>query len=207
MFYGQSLLDKVIYERFFLNVKNGFFVECGAFDGLTECNCKFFEEDMGWNGINIEPLLYIFELLVTNRPKSKNLNLALTNKNGPILFTQAIHPKLGNRFGNGSVSHTPMHRRELDGMGCSYETHTVEGERFDSVAIKLGIRHIDLFVLDVEGHEIEALEGILAVPVPILPSVMCVEHTICDKSKLEDIMAPLYSFHSEYIHDSFYVRR
>jgi len=44
-----------IIERIFktLDIKNGLFVEFGAWDGLVECNCKkLFEE--GWSGIFIE---------------------------------------------------------------------------------------------------------------------------------------------------------
>lgn len=40
MFYGQYELDKVIFERFFKDKVNGFFVECVAFDGESESNGK-----------------------------------------------------------------------------------------------------------------------------------------------------------------------
>ena len=36
------------------NQKNGFFVECGAFDGETRSNTLILEEELEWNGILIE---------------------------------------------------------------------------------------------------------------------------------------------------------
>ena len=66
-YYGQLSLDKVIHETFFPEKRNGFFVECGAYDGLGESTCKFFEETMGWTGLNIEPVPYTFDRLVVNR--------------------------------------------------------------------------------------------------------------------------------------------
>jgi hypothetical protein len=74
-FYGQfeTPVDRFIFERYFPDTGiMGTFVECGAFDGLTECSCKFFEETMGWTGHNLEPVLWIFEKLIANRPSSSS---------------------------------------------------------------------------------------------------------------------------------------
>jgi len=49
-FYEQVNLDKVLYERYFKGVKNGTFIEAGAYNGLKNCTCRFFEESMGWKG-------------------------------------------------------------------------------------------------------------------------------------------------------------
>jgi hypothetical protein len=45
-FYGQfnPPFDKILKDRYFNNVFNGVGIECGAFDGLTECNLKYFEK-------------------------------------------------------------------------------------------------------------------------------------------------------------------
>ena len=126
MFYGQFELDRVLYETFFKNKRDGFFVECGAFDGLTECTCKFFEESMGWKGLNIEPTPYAYGKLVQNRPNSINENCAISSKTGKATFTNAIHPWLGTHFGNGSLSHSQMHKDELIATGCKFETLEVD---------------------------------------------------------------------------------
>ena len=47
-FYGQfdPPFDKILKERYFNDFNNGFGIECGACDGLTECNLKYFEENV-----------------------------------------------------------------------------------------------------------------------------------------------------------------
>ena len=102
-FYGQwdPPVDKYLFENYFPNKLNGTFIECGAFDGITESCCKFFEEFRGWRGINVEPVPYLFELLCDNRPLSTNVNAALTDPTTAqhdAEFTQALHPSLGRRL-------------------------------------------------------------------------------------------------------------
>ena len=56
-FYSQCGQDKWAYENLFKNKNDGFFIEIGADDGIHFSNTKFFE-DLGWNGICIEPSPY-----------------------------------------------------------------------------------------------------------------------------------------------------
>ena len=42
--------------------ENGFYIELGAFDGITQSNTYFFELNRGWKGILIEPSKTSFEL-------------------------------------------------------------------------------------------------------------------------------------------------
>ena len=207
MFYGQFELDRVLYETFFKDKKGGFFVECGAFDGLTECSCKFFEESMGWTGVNIEPTPYAYSRLVINRPNTLNINKALSAKAETKTFTNAIHPGLGHHFGNGSLAHTPEHKRELVDMGCSFETFNVDCVPFTDIHQENNLGEIDLFVLDVEGHEIEALKGIVTLEDKYLPKVFCIEHSISGAGMLENMLASKYDLHSKHAHNAFFVRK
>lgn len=207
MFYGQYDLDRVIYETFFKTKRNGFFVECGAFDGLMECSCKFFEETMGWTGLNIEPVPYPYSKLIVNRPNCINVNAALSSTNGKATFTNAIHPSMGRMFGNGSLAHTEAHKKELINMGCTFESIDVESVRFKDLYEKHTLPDIDLFVLDVEGHESDALQGILDIPATALPKVFCIEYTITGNDKITEMLSPYYTFHSKYTHNAFFVRK
>jgi FkbM family methyltransferase len=207
MYYGQFELDRILYETFFRDKKNGFFVECGAFDGLGECTCKFFEETMGWKGLNIEPTPYAYGKLVQNRPLAINENYAISSKSGKATFTNAIHPELGLYFGNGSLEHTKAHKDELVNTGCRFETFEVNCIRFVELYEKHSLPDIDLFVLDVEGHEIEALKGILEIPTHALPKVFCIEFTISGHEKISEMLAPNYYFHSKHAHNAFFVKK
>ena len=166
---------KFLFERYFPEVGiEGVFVECGAFDGLTECSCKFFEETMGWKGFNLEPVPWIYNKLCENRPTSINLNSGLSNKNGEEVFTAVHHPDLGKNFGNGSLSHAKSHLDDLDSRGCTYEEITVNLMTWPEFIESNAILHVDIFVLDVEGHELSVLEGMIGSK--ILPDVFCIEY-------------------------------
>jgi FkbM family methyltransferase len=207
MYYGQYQLDKILHETFFENIRNGFFVECGAFDGLTECTCKFFEETMGWTGLNIEPVPYAFNKLIQNRPNCINENYALSSSSQTAIFTNVIHPSLGRHFGNGSLNHTLVHKTELIDTGCKFETFEVNTIQFIDLYNKHVLPNIDLFVLDVEGCEIEALKGIICLPIDSLPKVFCIEYTISGSDEIGAMLSPYYYFHSKYTHNAFFVKR
>lgn len=176
-FYGQFTpsVDQFIFERYFPEIGiEGVFVECGAFDGLTDASCKFFEETMGWKGYNFEAQPWTFEQLTKNRPHSTNINLALSDQNGEALFTSAIHPDLGKNFGNGSISHQHEHLDDLNSRGCTYETYPVNTITWKNFIQEYKLTKVDLFVLDVEGHELSVLESMKECLV--LPDIICIEY-------------------------------
>lgn len=176
-FYGQfdPPVDKFLYERYFSTFDYpGFFIECGAADGLTESSCKFFEESLGWRGINIEPSHFLFESLKLNRPKATNVNVGLSSENGKNEFTNVIHPIHGKVFGNGSIQHVPSHRDDLVRQGCSFETCSIKTRTFRDLIVELNVAEIDLMVLDVEGHELSVLKGMKRAKT--MPRIFCVEY-------------------------------
>lgn len=205
MFYGQwnPPVDQFLYENYFKNIRNGVAIECGAFDGVTESSCKFFEESMGWKTINIEPVPHLFEKLIINRPNSINIQSALSNKNGRATFTQAIHPEMGNHFGNGSLSHVNNHYNSLTLEGCKFEKHMVNTITYKTLIKSHKLTRINLFVLDVEGHEIQILNTLDKSDV--LPDIFCIEHGHI--SNLNQIMNDLgYKFDKTSFNNSFYVK-
>ena len=175
-FYGQwnPPVDKLLYDNYFKDKSGGFFIECGANDGIAESCCKFFEESMEWKGINIEPVPHSFNKLVKNRPNSVNLQLALSNNEGVFTFTQAIHPTYGQDCNNGSLCHTDEHKKILVNMGCKFVDIDVQTITYKQLIATQNISKVDLFVLDVEGHESQVLEGMIGCDV--MPTVICVEY-------------------------------
>jgi FkbM family methyltransferase len=210
-YYGQfdPAVDKVIHERYFPNKYNGVSIECGAFDGLLECNTKFFEDNYNWKTINIEPLPHVFNNLILNRPNSINLNIALSNNDNTKQLVNYIHPTLKNYWGNGSITHTHDHKKHLEEV-CgtnNYETHTVQCNTYKQIIETLKLEKLDLFVLDVEGHEPDVLDGMAGCD--ILPDVFVIEHGhrtpefYVDKLRILD-----KSYKLDYISfvNSFYIR-
>jgi len=175
-YYGQfdPPVDKIIHERYFPNKREGVSFECGAYDGLTENNTKFFEENYNWKTINIEPLPHVFELLEKNRPKSTNLNIALSNENTVKQITVYNLNKYGIHNTNASIHHTDKHRKLLEGISKGKQTFDVKCKTYPSIIKELGISKLDLFVLDVEGHEPEVIDGMKNCD--ILPDIFVIEH-------------------------------
>jgi FkbM family methyltransferase len=207
-YYGQFSppVDFTLHTRYFGDRRGGVCVECGAFDGVTDSSCKLFEESLGWKAYNLEPMPSAFRRLVQNRPLSRNVNAALSNKQAKASFLQVTHPKLGVNFGNSSLGHSPQHLQELRDIGCTFNevevdtTTWVEFVRLERLSV------VDLLVLDVEGHELQVLEGMVGCEV--LPAVMCVEFGHISLVEITRSMDALgYALdHREHI-NAFFVRK
>ena len=138
-------LDKKLLK--YLNFKDGFYIECGANDGVNQSNTWYFEKSLNWRGILIEPNKQIFEELKKNR-SSKNIfkNVALVsedfkNKNEEIYLTKNnLESKLTNVF-------TPLNQK-------------VFIETLNNILKEINVNKINLFSLDVEGYEEEVLRGL-----------------------------------------------
>jgi FkbM family methyltransferase len=207
-FYGQfdPPLDRVLYERYFAARGGpGVFIECGAFDGVTESSCKFFEESLGWRGINIEASPPIFERLVANRPSALNLHCALGALNGEVTFTHVLHPVRGVNFGNGSIRHLEEHVRDLASSGCTFQEFSgIPMITFRNLVTMLGIRQLDLMVLDVEGAELDVISGMMGAPA--LPQILCVEVGHLGRKAMIAALDPLgYRYDSESFVNAFFV--
>lgn len=205
-FHGQfdPPVDQYLFERFFPTLRGGVFLECGAQDGLADSSCLFFEESRGWKGVNVEASPPIFERLRQNRPRSTNLHVALSDKSGMARFTHVNSPHYGDNFGNGSLTHLPAHREALSQEGCRFVEHEVRAVTYPELIAEAGISRLDLFVLDVEGHERQVFESMRQGA--LLPSVLCVEHGHFGVEKMREMLAGLpFRFDSALHVNSFYV--
>jgi len=61
---------EILNNVYFSEINNGFFIECGAWDGVSESTCINFEKIKNWNGINIEAQKEAYCKLIENRPNS-----------------------------------------------------------------------------------------------------------------------------------------
>jgi FkbM family methyltransferase len=194
MYYGQSEQDRFIHEKYFLDKRNGISIECGAFDGVMESATYFFEESMGWSAINIEASPPIYNMLDSNRKKSININKGRSNKKGNLIFNHAIHPQHGVKFGNGSFNHKESHIDILKMENCTFESYEVETIPYrDLIDVimdqNFNGRTVDLFVLDVEGFEVEVLDGMVGSK--YLPNIFCIEYPHVGLDKLQEILVDL----------------
>jgi FkbM family methyltransferase len=161
-FYGQCRynVDRLIYDRYFTinNLEGkGICFECGAADGVSLSSTKFFEESLGWKSINVEGLPESYGKLVINRPLSTNINAILSNEDGKTYIRKNKADILCSEV-------------VLDNDG---DTFSVREATYKTIIDDLKIPYLNLMVLDVEGHEPEALDGMIGCSV--LPDILCCE--------------------------------
>ncbi len=207
-YYGQfdPPVDQFLHQRYFShNPRNGVLIECGAFDGEYESSGKFFEEFLGWKCYNLEASPRIFAVLDANRPQGVNIPVALSAGVGTAEFHDVHHPDF-ELCTNGSIRHTAEHMEWLQAAKCRLETSSIFTTSLARFVIGYQIQRIDLMILDVEGHELEALDGFR--DSPILPQVLLVEHGQLGVDAIRQAVEPLgYRWDAEHFVNSAFVRR
>jgi FkbM family methyltransferase len=207
-FYGQFTpkTDKFIFERYFNDVNiRGVCIECGANDGISKSNCKFFEDTLGWKCYNIEPSPECFELLDKNRPKSINSRVALSSKEGEIDFAMIRH---NHKDGlNGVLDHADKNIRSRKGLeNCDFDIIKVPTITYKKFVEDNNIKFVDLFSLDVEGHELEVFKGMENCNV--LPSIFYVEDNGDDFELYREILGKMgYVYDVSYFCNYIFIRK
>jgi len=198
-----------ILEKYYIgNIREGVGIECGSYNGVTESNLKFFEENYDWQVYNIEASTPIFEELCSKCPKAKNFNIGLGDRNTTAKFKHAIHPRLGMNFGNGSFNHSESHLKELNETGCSFIEFEVPIKTYKTFIEENNINKVDCFVLDVEGYELNVIDGMIGCDV--LPNVFMIEypHIGLDnlKIKLEEKFPNIYRFDKCFHNNAYFLK-
>ena len=160
-FHGNELLDKKMLN--YINFENGFYIEMGAHDGLINSNTYYFEKNLNWKGILIEPSNF-FDKLNKNRSK-KNLfykticvpfnfdKKFIFEDMGPYSKVRELaSPKYLKWHDNKSKNVENIYQKKIS----SPNTNNLNEILKKSKAPKL----IDFFSLDVEGSELNVLKGV-----------------------------------------------
>jgi FkbM family methyltransferase len=148
-FYSQQGEDRFLYENF-LNYRDGIFIELGAMNGITFSNSLFFEQELNWKGILIEPT-YQYNQLIQNRPNCFNFNYAVSEIDGEVEF-------IGNEA-LGGIRNT-MHDNHFYGWKLNEQTsYLVKSKPIKKIIDEINekINKVDFFSIDVEGGELEVL--------------------------------------------------
>ena len=161
-FYSQDDQDKFLHEHVFKGFRNGSFVDVGAHDGKTYNNTLFFEQTLGWRGVNIEPLPSVFEQLRINRPNCINVNCAIDAQEGTADFVASSG---STEMLSGLVRHYhPFHKYRLDtelgAEGRQATSLQVPTRPLSSVLSDHKIAHVHVLSVDVEGAELAVLQSI-----------------------------------------------
>lgn len=163
-YYGLNELDRKI-ERW-ANFDGGYFVELGANDGLQQSNTAYFEKRRGWRGVLIEPAPHRFLECRRNRPESDVFCCACVGFEYTERFVEIEYANLMS-VARGVTSDI----EDIDLHLSRAEVHLPDNEvRFVYGALARPLGDIlneaaspdviDLLSLDVEGAELEVLNGL-----------------------------------------------
>lgn len=172
-------LENKIHE--FFNFKpDGFFVDIGAYDGVSISNTKFLE-DLGWDGICVEPHPNVFKKLIENR-KCKKVNCAIWNENTEVNFLSlsGYTEMLSGIYESYDSRHHQRVLSELQLYGGNSELIKINANTFDTI---VDITNIDFLSIDTEGSELQILEQINFEKFDI--KLICVENNFHEK-KFDD---------------------
>ena len=123
----------------------------GAYDGVFASNSLFFERELGWTGICLEPHPIAFEKLQKNR-SCTCVHGCVGLVSGEEMFVMA---------GCNSSTLSLMDPRHSRGIDAPFrEMVTVKRYTFNDLMRQHGVDHIDYFSLDIEGGELEVLQSI-----------------------------------------------
>jgi FkbM family methyltransferase len=136
--------------------RGGTFVEAGAHDGYTQSNTYYLERHRGWSGLLVEPVPELYARCVRRRPRACVVGAALVS---PELDGELVTVQFGDLM--SALADNGDHASW--GLAVSgRETYSVDvpGRTLSAVIEEAGLEEIDLIVLDLEGHELDALAGL-----------------------------------------------
>jgi FkbM family methyltransferase len=137
-------------------------------DGILYSNTKFFEDDLNWTGVLIEPNLYQYNKLQINRPNNYLFNNLVSDIDEELEFKFFVDEYAGV---SGVTKTLPS--EHLSGffrvIRAPQGAVRIKPVTFKSIIEQTDIKHFDFLSLDVEGHEVNVLKSWdFSVPIDII---------------------------------------
>lgn len=160
--YARNELDLKLKK--YLNFSDGFFIELGAHDGITQSNTFYYEKKYNWKGILIEPVPKLFNYCKKYR---SNKNLYFCNACVSFDFNKDKVKLIYSNLMTTAVDLTSddYRKKHLADPELNFfeknnyfyaNARTLNSILKESKAPNI----IDFFSLDVEGAEFDVLNGI-----------------------------------------------
>jgi FkbM family methyltransferase len=160
-YYSQVDQDRILNELVFCGMRNGVFVDVGAHDGISLSNTLFFERELGWTGVCIEPNPDVFTRLKINRSASC-LGIAIGNEEGklPFIKGEGYAQMLSGLSQSMDSRHIERIKRATKKYDASYSMMEVSVRSLAPVLAELRISEIHYLSIDTEGNEADVLASI-----------------------------------------------
>lgn len=163
--YAQNFED-VILLRALKHVRQGFYIDVGAQDPVTDSVSLAFYR-LGWRGVHVEPLPYYVRRIREARPDEEVVAAAIARQEGSISFFEV--PDTGLSTGDDAIAH----QHEIDGF--SVRKLEVACLPLRQILDAHSGRDIHWLKIDVEGMEDQVIESWM--PSAARPWIVLVEST------------------------------
>ena len=153
--------DVYAYENFFFGRRDGVIMESGALDGNQFSTSWFFVKALGWRAVHIEPAPINFGSLSFQRPEALNIHTALCNESRSVRFITQENSV--SAVGGIWEFMTPEQRVKWFGHLTPEAVEalpTIPCQPLEPLLAMFHLRHIDLWILDVEGAEASVLSAV-----------------------------------------------
>ncbi|UTF59554.1 FkbM family methyltransferase [Gilvimarinus sp. DA14] len=165
LYQGLDNIDRQLEH--YLNYDNGYYIELGANNGLSQSNTAYFEKERGWKGVLIEPILHNFLECKKNRSESNYFcNAACVPFNYPQETVKLLYSNLmtSQESEFSTLSNVQEHAQRGKRFLQSHEEvvpyFALARTLTDILEDAKAPRDIDFLSLDVEGVELEVLKGL-----------------------------------------------
>lgn len=164
-YFSINELDKKIEK--YLDINDGFFIELGANDGVSQSNTLYFERYRNWKGILIEPTPHNYLMCRKNRSSRSNVyccactSFDYKEKFVEIIYSNLMSIPLGLESDiEDATGHANIGKQFLNPTDNNFVFGAISKPLNDLIIASNAPNVMDLLSLDVEGAEIEVLKGI-----------------------------------------------
>ena len=160
-YHSQWEQDRWVNENLFHDQHRGVFIDVGAHDGVTGSNTLFFEKELEWSGLCIEPNPEVFERLSQNR-SSVLVNCCAYDTDGTVVFSKnrGYTQMLRGVVQDYNPAHLQRIAQEQKVKGGETQFIMVPSLRLDTLFERHGIERVNYMTVDTEGSELKVLQGV-----------------------------------------------
>lgn len=145
--YAQNLEDVILF-RALKNVQQGQYLDIGANHPIEDSVTKAFY-DRGWTGVNVEPVSQWFNLLMQERLRDQNLQVAISDTNQPLEFFEVVE--------SGLSTLDPDRAAQCRKEGLTVLQNTVDVCTLSQLFDRANQAQTHFLKIDVEGAEAQVI--------------------------------------------------